>query len=167
MRNWLDTGETDRIWEKLMGNSWHWRDTGELDRIQVNLTGYRRTWRDTGELDGIWENLTGYGWTWQDTGQLDGIQVNLTGYRRTWRNKGELRQVLPYPVNLFCSSHQVLGDCNDAWVNVCMSQNFACFLTSNTSFHNLGVMWKKNQKIKSAGNFFWLSLPNGEAFASQ
>ena len=44
-----------------------------------------------------------------------------------------------------------------------LSFNFACFWSSDTSSHNLGVMWRGNQKKKSTGNFFSLDLPNGEA----
>ena len=44
-----------------------------------------------------------------------------------------------------------------------LSFNFACFWSFNTSSHNLGVIWRWNQKRKSAGNFFSLDLPNGQA----
>ena len=44
-----------------------------------------------------------------------------------------------------------------------LSFNFAC---SNTSSHNLGVMWRRNQKRKSARHFFSLDLPNGQAWFS-
>ena len=44
-----------------------------------------------------------------------------------------------------------------------LSFNFACFWSSNTSSHYLGVMWRGNQKRKSGGNFFSLDLPNGQA----
>ena len=44
-----------------------------------------------------------------------------------------------------------------------LSFNFACFWSSNASSHNLGVIWRWNQKRKSAGNFFSLDLPNGQA----
>ena len=42
-----------------------------------------------------------------------------------------------------------------------LSFNFAFFLSSIPSSNNLGVMWRRNQKRKSAGNFFSLDLPNG------
>ena len=45
-----------------------------------------------------------------------------------------------------------------------LSFNFACFWSSNTSSHNLGVMWRRNQKRKSAGHFFSLDLPNEQAW---
>ena len=44
-----------------------------------------------------------------------------------------------------------------------LSLTFACFRSSNKSFHNIEDMWSMNQKRKSAGNFFELSLPNGLA----
>ena len=44
-----------------------------------------------------------------------------------------------------------------------LSFNFACFWSSNTSSHNLGVMWRRNQKRKSGRHFFSLDLPNGQA----
>ena len=38
---------------------------------------------------------------------------------------------------------------------ITLSFNFACFWSSNTSSHNLGVMWRRNQKKKSASNFLF------------
>ena len=40
---------------------------------------------------------------------------------------------------------------------------FAYCWTSDTFSLNQGIMWRQNQKRKTASNFFWLSLPNGEA----